>query len=77
MNELKLTQVIFIFFLFNCVAANVSDFFCMAYEANNERFLHHFNLSFKYKILYTCKLAQPELIKINSRSEGVFSLGNG
>ena len=29
-----------------CVAANASELFCMAHLANNERFLHHSNLSF-------------------------------
>ena len=47
MNELKLTQVeLFSFFYFKCVEANVSDLFCMAHLANNERFLYYSNLSF-------------------------------
>ena len=47
MNELKSFEVeLFYFFHFMCVAANASEFFCMAYLANIERFLYHSNLSF-------------------------------
>ena len=46
-NELKLTQVeLFLFFHFMCAAVNASEFFWMAHQANNERFLYHSNLSF-------------------------------
>ena len=46
-NEFKLTQVeLFSLFHFMCVAVNVSELFCMAHLANNERFLYHSNLSF-------------------------------
>ena len=47
-NELKLTHVeLYLFFHFKCVAANVSELFCMANLFNNERFLYHSNLSLK------------------------------
>ena len=46
-NEFKFTQVeLFSFFHFKCVVANVSELFCIAYLAKNERFSHHYNLSF-------------------------------
>ena len=46
-NELKLTQVeLFSFFHFKCVAANVSELFCVAHLANNEPFLYHCKFSF-------------------------------
>ena len=44
-DDLKFTQVeLFLFFHFKCVAAYVSDLFCMAHLASNERFLYHSNL---------------------------------
>ena len=47
MNELKFTQVeLFPLFHFKSVAATVSELFCVALHANNERFLHHPNFSF-------------------------------
>ena len=46
-NELKLTQVqLLSFFYFKCVAANVSNLFCMAHLTNIELFLYNSNLSF-------------------------------
>ena len=40
-NELKLTQVeLFLFIHFLCVAADISQLFCVAHLANNERFLY-------------------------------------
>ena len=59
-NELKLTQVeLFSFFHhhFKCVTADVSELFCMAHLGKNVLFLYHPKLSFKYQILYLCKLA--------------------
>ena len=58
MNELKLTKVDFFpFFHFKCVAANVSELFCVTYLANNEPFYTIVTFYFKYQILFTCKLA--------------------
>ena len=46
-NELILTQVeLFSFFHFKSVVAKVSELFCVALQAKNERFLYNSNLSF-------------------------------
>ena len=46
-NELKLTQAeLFSFFHFMCAAANEFELLCMAYLANDGRFLYRSNLTF-------------------------------
>ena len=46
-QEMKVTQdELLSFFHYMRVAANASESFCMAYLANNERFLYHSSLSF-------------------------------
>ena len=64
-NELNLTQVeLFYFFHFMCVAPNASELFCMAYLANIERFLYHYNLSFQissFIYMYTHQLEQMKI----------------
>ena len=48
-DELRLTQVdlFYFFFHFMCVVSYAAELFYKTHLANIERFLHHFNLSFK------------------------------
>ena len=62
LNELELTQAeLFSFLYFNSVAANVTELFCVAIQANIELFLQHSNL---HHSSWTSN-HQFELIKIN------------
>ena len=57
-NELKSTQLeLFYLFRLMSVAANAFELFCMAHLANIEIYYTIQIFHFKYRILYTCKLA--------------------
>ena len=65
LNELSWIQVeLFSFFHFMCAADNASELFCMAYLANDERFLYHSNFSF-YVLIFYVHLNSPAWVDEN------------
>ena len=61
-NELKFTEVeLFLFFQFEYVTADASEFFCMAHLKSNERFLYHSTFNPKNQI-FKIKIKLASLI---------------